>query len=318
MGLALGFYGKLPEYPDFIKSTNFSGSLLEFKAWFDASFDHMTRQLGEDFKEVYSELPRFGMIVRPPESKRPVVCLSSPSHDLSGRNSPFNLLAEVPSPMYMKQLSLIPEAYWLFFQIADKCLSDSKMHFEFGRQQNTMWALGEGLPGSTTESQMRCSSFLKSMTLSAFSGSLGPVTDAETGTISKVFIALALTRETYSESFQAVFRFPLSGNIDHHPLEMAFWIMFTEAILGVHLDNQALFWRDRRVDVAFGSVNERALTLSWIPNREDDNIWDFVSMSLDGSMINEQLFGRFNEIMANEAQSLGEFIESVHQLFGAK
>jgi type VI secretion system ImpM family protein len=318
MGLALGFCGKLPEYPDFIKSDSLSGSLLEFNTWFNAAFDHLTRQLGEDFKDAYSELPRLGMIVKLPESKRPVVCLSSPSHDLSGRNSPFNLFAEVPSPMYREQLSLIPEAYWLFFQIADKCLNNSKMHFEFGRQQNTMWALGEGLPGSTTESQMRCSSFLKSMTLSAFSESLGHVADTETGTIRKAFIALALTRETYSDSLQAVFRFPLSGKTDHHPLEMAFWILFTEAVLGVHLDNQALLWRDSRVDIAFGSVNERALTLSWIPNREDDNIWDFVAMNLDGSMISEQLFDRFNEIMANEDIRLGKFLDSIHRLFETK
>jgi type VI secretion system ImpM family protein len=320
MSLTLGFFGKLQEYPDFIKSEDFPESVQEFRAWFNGAFDYLTKQTGDDFKSVYDSLPHLQMIVKMPDSDSTVVSLAMPSEDASHRSSPFCIFAEAEPEQYRQRLCLMPNAYWLFFQIGRRRFEAAESFFAFQRQRDTLWVLSEGLPRSLTESSERCSAFLRRTSLRDFSELLDP-SQGVAGAIKllqTIFIALSPVRATAVRGFQAILRFPLSANPEEHSMQMAFWVMFTEAVLGNRAEEEVLLWTDHHFDIAFNCLHERLLSLSWLPDRDSDNLWPFASMTIDNSILDADLYRKFEALLENEELKLAEFIAGVRDILVGK
>ncbi len=310
MALAVGFYGKLPAFEDFIKSDSWSGSISEYRDWFDDAFDHLVRKMGESFSEEFPSLPRLGSVVKAGDAKRPIVCLSMPSNDTSGRIAPFNLLAEAPSSMLKKALLLIPDAYWMFCQIGIRAMENPENAFGFDMQRNTVWKLQEGVPLNESRSAGRYSAYLKNTALETFLESYNTLSSKTDGqqVFRTVFSALAPTRDSFSESFQAVLRFPLFFPVDDRGLEMAFWTNFAQTVLGVRLKNLSLFWTEDHFDIAFRTPDERLLALAWLPGIEDDSIWDFCTMDLSSDEAEDNRRIRFDDLLRQKEQSLESFL----------
>jgi hypothetical protein len=182
--------------------------------------------------------------------------------------------------------------------------------FRFDMQRNTVWKLQEGVPLNESRSAGRYSAYLKNTALETFLGSYNTLSSKTDGqqVFRTVFSALASSRESFSESFQAVLRFPLFSSVDDRGLDMAFWTNFAQALLGVRLKNLSLFWTEDHFDIAFRTPDERLLALAWLPGVEDDSLWDFCKMDLSSDEAEDNRRVQFDDLLQQKDQSLESFL----------
>lgn len=316
MRLIPGFYGKLPVFEDYVTSDGLSNSTTEFRDWLNRSFDNLTSVLADNFGARFKSMPTLAMAVKLPNAPQAVVGLWMPSRDTSGRESPFTVFAEVKEAVYAEQFCLVPEVYRLFLQIGQKGLADAEKAFAPNHQRDTLWALGEGLRADYTGARMQYTTHLGTTTLKQFLQAVAPDQTLESGLkiLKNIIIGLTPTRDAIPDNFRAILRYPLSGNMEKAGLEMAVWMQLTESLLGIHLTNQAIFWTGERFDIAFSQCDERLLAWVLTIDENDDNLWDFSAMNLDGSMMDESLFGKFEAALANENQSLADMYSSTQEV----
>lgn len=317
MSLELGFYGKLPEFPDFIKSDNASQQVASLHKWLDLSFDRLYKQLGDNARESFEALPPLSFVVRLPDDPQAVVCLWKPSHDTSGRRSPFTIYAADSSNIYDQHPAALPEAFSKFLSVGRRFLEEGNNHFSFNSQRDSLWALRDGIPVNADQPQVKTASALKSESLKGFAEALkadddSPVTP---DLVRNVFVGLTPLRNNLPENFHALFRFPLSGISQRSQMEIAFWVCLTQTVLGGQLGGRPLLWTDNHAHIAFGLPDERLLASVLLPDEDDDSLWDFGSMNLQGDLVEKELYEKFQAAHGDLSCDLLSFVKAVGEIF---
>ncbi len=312
MGLAVGYYGKIPQYEDFISFDNSSDSSIIFQTWLFESVNNLLSRLGDSFETTYKKIPAMRMALRPKDAKNAIVATCMPSNDASGRKFPFSVFAELPQNLLNEHPHLIPESYDIFLMVARQCFENANQFFERAQQQNTMWLLREGLPKSIVPAQLNFASSLDTMLLGDILKSFSHDDQLCNGRklIKNIIYSISTVRNYDTDGFKAMFRFPLPKEGNNHGRLMAFWIMVAKLLMQDKFQNFNLFWTDNYLLIAFGPASEKLLGNAWYPKDNDDNLWDFMKMNFDEKSFNPEICAKLENII-NEEQKLIEFLSSL-------
>lgn len=94
------FFGKLPQYPDFIKYKATSEGFILFDNWLQKGIASAKLNLGSNWKEYYSNSSCFDFFFPVQNSDYVLVGVLQPSFDKSNRQFPFLVFTELGAAMF--------------------------------------------------------------------------------------------------------------------------------------------------------------------------------------------------------------------------
>ena len=318
MNSQVAFYGKRPEFEDYIRSDSFAGASKTYQDWLDFSFDRLQAALGTAFKEQFPSLSPTVALIRFSTAADAILGLVRPSHDKSGRPAWFSIFVEVPAEISRQHFSLMAEAFGAFVRTGLQLLALDSGGLAPNRQQESMARLKASLPSDADGAAERFDDFCRQTTLNAFSVSLS----SEAGGAVKIirnlaFAALPLPRNL-TDPFRATFRFPLSSKPETRPLEIAFWIALVDAIMDVSRQKRSLFYTDDHLDIAFVAPEEHTLATAVMIDRRNEHLWDFMAMNLQGQSLESHVRETVQSILADGDRTLDKVAEQMAGLAGRK
>jgi type VI secretion system ImpM family protein len=283
MDLAHGYYGKLPEFEDFVKCSMESESIKLFIEWFDASMGLCLSKYGENLEGTFNQSKPLCFIFQQDNAPHALIGICVSSHDKAGRFFPFSLFIEIGSKTFGQQLFLVPESYKFFLQISRYHLKNLKDSFSFTKRRHTLWTLGEGLPLDSVKARMAFIKVFAETPLKRFLQNIDRGHDKPIAlqTLRNLFYSLSPLEGKFPENFQAIFRFPISMQYEYHGLEIGFWLSCTEALVDKLPQDFNIFWTHNILYLVFGPLNNNTLTTLWPVPENNDRIWDFAGMQLD-------------------------------------
>lgn len=98
-------------------------------------------------------------------------------------------------------------------------------------------------------------------------------------------------------------------------MEIAFWVCFTQTVLGSQQGGWPLLWTNSHVHIAFGVPDERLLASVLLPDEDDDSLWDFGAMNLQGDLVEKELFEKFQAAQGDLSCDLFSFVKAVGEIF---
>ena len=286
-----------------------SRSAEAYVQWLDISFSRVMTAFGENNSNGFDSLVPIHIAAKLPDSPAAITAICIPSCDKAGRRSPFTIFADVSNDLFDNHLSHLPGVHSLFYRVGQRALDSRSEAFRFEKQRDTLWTLEQTLRLDLGRSQAEFARFVAGTTVGKFRKSFKDQSGISDRIIENTVFALYSARENTSNQFQAIFRFPLSGEPDTTHLEIAFWTQLTEAVIGKPLDCQAIFWQQYKFDIVFQLPVERMLPLGWIDGIEDDNIWEFKMMDFESTPPDEVPAGSLGGIFDNEEICMAELID---------
>ncbi|MDF1545991.1 MAG: type VI secretion system-associated protein TagF [bacterium] len=306
--LYLGYYGKLPQFGDFIRSEGDTVSSEKYQQWLDVSFSRIMSAFGDNSSAGFDSLTPLHMVIKLPEAPTAVAAVCIPSRDKAGRRSPFTIYTEIPLEDFDNNLAHLPATYNMFFNIANKCIQEAESCFRFDCQQDTLWTLQQGLRVDLAETKSRFASYTAGTTVGQFIESYGDQFNENSKLVENTVFALYSAKVSNSNQFHALFRFPLSEDSEKSALESAFWIHLAEAVMHKPLGCQAIMWQKSRLDLIFDVPHERMLPLGWVDDLEDDNIWEFKLMDFGSAPPEEVPADKIDNLADLEDVPMAELI----------
>ncbi len=305
--MQIGYYGKLPHFEDFIGSANNNALTTTIREWLNNSSDTLFHALGDNVKDKFMALGEISMLVQPEKATFPIICLWAPSKDVSGRHAPFSTYAILDNEIVSTKSTLLPEAFKHFLQTALLHLTtDDGVGFTTDHEQETLVQLAKAIPENLNSISDSYISFIEGTSIQQFTDSFDHNIDSRLGMkcLNNVIIALTPSRDTINDAFRALFRFPLSGKHDTSGQEIAFWIHMTEVLLNIHISKQSLIWSKTQLNIVFGPCDDTTLSSVMTISKDDDRLWDFATMNLDGSMMDQTLYKKMEKVLYNSSSSL--------------
>lgn len=317
MGLTLGFYGKLPASPEFIRFGDETGIGTRYKEWFESAWSNLYRDFpGDHSGPDYEGLGEISFLLRFKDFSRPLIGKAIPSRDMKTRPFPFSVFAEVDLQSVHSSACLLPEAHKQFLFIATQRLSGDGREFKAcadGIQLGAITALRSVLPLDTTEAHSSFLRFLSQVTLKDFAQQIdamhGP--HALANSIRNLVIAISPMRGAVADDFAAIFRFPLSGAADSATREIGFWASAVEGLLGDVSRATSYFWTEKWFYILFAQPNQSALSAVWQTGKDDDTIWDFAGMKLNSDSDSQASVHRLESLIGGEGSTLRDALSGV-------
>lgn len=87
--LSIGYFGKLPAYPDFIKNNAGTDEIIKLDNWIQTGITKAKDILKSDWKDVYRNSPRYNFLYPFPNSSKIMLGIMFPGTDKSDREFPF-------------------------------------------------------------------------------------------------------------------------------------------------------------------------------------------------------------------------------------
>lgn len=126
-GSSAGFFGKLPNYPDFIKFNAGGNEIIEIDNWIQSGLALAKTQLKDKWRDSYNNLSKLNFIYPFTGTENFIYGVILSSEDKSGRSYPFILFNNIQQKFtFEKPYHLIPAALQNLFISINK-LSDINM-----------------------------------------------------------------------------------------------------------------------------------------------------------------------------------------------
>lgn len=94
------FFGKLPQYPDFIRYKSSSEEFIIFDNWLQRGIATAKQDLGSSWKDIYSNSQNVDFFFPVKNSEYILSGTFHPSSDRSGRQFPFVVFSELPKSFF--------------------------------------------------------------------------------------------------------------------------------------------------------------------------------------------------------------------------
>jgi type VI secretion system ImpM family protein len=311
----VAFYGKRPEFEDYIRSDSFGGVYKRFQDWLDNSYDHLQTVLGAAFKDQFSVYRTLGIVTSFREHAQPIAALVTPSHDKSGRRFWFSIFTTVTEPC-RQPVFLIADTYHEFFEFGHNCLAPDSGAFNGDRQATTLAQLGQVLPPDSTVAAGRFERFAGEYDLVKLSSLWHGNTDATGKSIASYLFATIPLKKGVPDTFRATFRFPLGGRIGDATLLISFWIALVDLTLPGALDKCTVYFTSDFLDLSFSQIEEHSLATALLLDDRNEQLWDFRGMALSGASVDDTLREGINRSVSDDNQSLQQLLADLKQLVG--
>lgn len=116
-----GYFGKLPEFSDFIKFNAGSSEIIFIDNWLQAGLAYARLNFKSNWKDKYDKLPSTGFFLPVPSSDKVVTGMLYPGKDKSGREFPFLIFSLLPGN-YFNEFHFIPAALQQILEGFDELL----------------------------------------------------------------------------------------------------------------------------------------------------------------------------------------------------
>ncbi len=107
MEISSGYFGKLPEFNDFVKFNSGLPEILFIDKWIQDGIANARLKLKSGWKQKYETLPPTNFFIPFPSSERAAAGIIFPSNDKSGREFPIVIFSVIPLRSF-ERTSLIP------------------------------------------------------------------------------------------------------------------------------------------------------------------------------------------------------------------
>ncbi len=129
-----GYFGKLPEFNDFIKYNAGTTEILYVDNWLQESLVQAKLKFKNEWEEKYNSFPPTGFFIPVPSSRKAATGMLYPGKDKSGREFPFIIFSLIEAKMF-DPLYLMPAVLEHNLSALDEIL----------RREETIYALNNAL-----------------------------------------------------------------------------------------------------------------------------------------------------------------------------
>ncbi|HEY6906473.1 MAG TPA: type VI secretion system-associated protein TagF, partial [Ignavibacteriaceae bacterium] len=95
-----GYFGKLPEFNDFIKFNAGSPDILFIDSWLQEGLAQVKSKFKSEWKEKYDSLPPTGFFIPAPSSDKIMAGMMYAGKDKSGREFPFIIYSLISGKIF--------------------------------------------------------------------------------------------------------------------------------------------------------------------------------------------------------------------------
>lgn len=284
----VGFFGKLPAYPDFVRQ-NAGGPLARtLDNWIHEGVAQMNVQGGGDWRVKFDAAVPRNFLYHVDDPSKFLVGVFVPSRDKSGRRYPFSLFANVSPGKNGQHVHLVAEAYSVFLRAAVRLLNDlnsAAVELRSGKVS----ALATTLPQNLYEFDRRLARLLERKKMGDFwSETLGDFAGPAKYLVMKNLLStLAPLRGKDLRKFELCLAFPLSTEPAAQGFQIAIWLAFCRQVLKHPVNSIVAFWDAKegatpaRLYLFFRPPGPRYLSCLLDSQRAGDLIWDMASLGMD-------------------------------------
>ncbi len=282
---SVGFFGKLPAYPDFVRQ-NAGGPLARaLDAWFQEGIAHYNMHGGADWKAQFDAALPKNFLFHTGNPGKFLVGVLRPGRDTSGRRYPFSLFASVSPGKNGEHLHVVPEAYSVFLRASRRMLADLDTIAGELRSGKTS-GLATTVQQNLFEFGRRYTRYLEIKKIADFwTETIGDSQGPTKYLVMKNLVAsLSPLRGKDLRKFEFCLGLPISPQAAAQGFQVAFWLAVCRRLLGTAINSVIAFWDaaeevDRaRLYVFFRPPGPRYLGCLMHPETAGDCIWDLAEL----------------------------------------
>lgn len=284
----IGFFGKLPAYPDFVRK-NAGGPLARaLDTWIHEGVAQLNVQGGDDWKARFDASAGKNFLFHTDDPSKILVGLYVPSRDVGGRRYPFSLFANATPGRNGQLAHLLAEAYAVFLQAAGRLLVDLD-HAAGELRSGKTSGLATVLPQNLYEFDRRFKRYLELKKMSDFwSETIGGFDDPVKYLLMRNLLStLTPLRGRDVRKFELCLALPLSALPAEQGFQIAIYLALCRRILGQPVNSIIAFWDAQRVAgrvrlyLFFRPPGPRYVPFLFDPEAAGDFIWDMATVGAD-------------------------------------
>ena len=222
----IGFFGKLPNYADFIKYNASNDEVLDFDEWIQQGLIIAEERLQSEWSEAYKLMPMYCFLFPSEDSKNLLIGNLHSSFDLSGRKYPFMVSLNIENfDVTENNIYHLPLIYKEFLDKSELFIHNA---FDINIFENLTLQFDQidyNLDNSRDSIIQRYDEFLLSTNYEEFWNQIGSSSENSSKYLlfKNLNDILSPFRNQDISNLSLGLRFPLS-NGDKHYFETAFWI----------------------------------------------------------------------------------------------
>ena len=240
------YFGKLPQYSDFVRYNASSGEVRSFDQWIQEGMYFSQKHLDQEWNSAYDSFSTYYFLFYPEEGEQFMVGTLHSSRDSSQRKFPFIISLKLEKNNANERLiALSPVVFSHFFQQSSRLLHRAGEGMEMQAMTEQTESLGEITPLDWDFNQQNFQKFLESTRCDKFwINLLGFFDDPGKFLLMKNLVDILLPLRKHNPAHLAFgLRFPLGANISVMPLIICFWIRMCLRILEKESLVLNYFWK---------------------------------------------------------------------------
>ena len=275
------FYGKLPNFSDFVRHNASGAEVRALDRWIQEGLYAAAHHFDRGWNEAYERTPAYRFVFSPDDSAHFLIGVLQPSRDRSERKYPFCVALTRGKNIYESKSSpLVPMIFSSFFKESQKIIQLGLQGFSLSDLAERVDCLEDALEENASASQWSFKEYLSKTTQEKFwTGLFGDFDDPRKYLI--IYNLLELFQPNSpgtSRSLKIGIRFPLNSQGYSFIPEVCFWSQFCSSLLAEAPFHPHLFWTDQGRDgkdflfLFLGKVQARSFILFIDPDAENDSV----------------------------------------------
>ena len=318
-GSLIGYFGKLPAFPDFVRQ-NAGGPLARaLDTWIHEGVAHMNVQGGETWKSRFDAAAPKNFLFHVDDPSKFLVGILVPSRDKSGRRYPFSVFANVTPGKNGQQVHLMAEAHAVFLKAARRVFGDVNSAAEELRSGKVS-ALATALPQNLFECDRQYARFLELKKMSEFwAETLGDHAGQTRYLVMRNLLsALVPLRDKDLRKFELCLTVPIAPHASTQGFHIAVWLVLVRQFLQHPPGSIVAFWDaersglQARLYLFFRPPGPRYLACLLDHDAAGSQIWDMATLKADQlDQAKGQLPSGLATLLDDPALSVGAFINAL-------
>jgi type VI secretion system ImpM family protein len=230
------FYGKLPNFSDFVRHNASGAEVRALDRWIQEGLYAAAHHFDRGWNEAYERTPAYRFVFSPDDSAHFLIGVLQPSRDRSERKYPFCVALTRGKNIYESKSSpLVPMIFSSFFKESQKIIQLGLQGFSLSDLAERVDCLEDALEENASASQWSFKEYLSKTTQEKFwTGLFGDFDDPRKYLI--IYNLLELFQPNSpgtSRSLKIGIRFPLNSQGYSFIPEVCFWSQFCSSLLSI-------------------------------------------------------------------------------------
>jgi type VI secretion system ImpM family protein len=320
------FYGKLPNFSDFIRYNAGGSEVRALDRWLQEGLYAAAHYFGQDWNGAYERAPAYHFVFSPEDAGVLLVGILQPSRDKSERKYPFCVaLKKEKRTFEEKTVPLIPLIFDLFFEESREIIQLGMEGFPLSNLAERIDDLKTSVEENLEASHRSFREYLAGTTQELFwSGLFGSFHDPKKFLVVHNIIEIFQPDSPYTpRSSKVCIRFPLSGQEPCSIQEVCFWVQMCSRLLGDNLFYPHLFWKvhgKNGKDFLFlfpGKVQARNFIQLVDPDAENDSVWKLDEEGAEKlARLDFRIPAGYSDLLARGELTLAEVLREIGRFPG--